>query len=250
MTKQFLIFLFFINVFNSLNAQTLGSATLSNGGLITNKSSSQPLTNLKLLEISVGNNNAGAYIGETIGSPYENETFEKAKIYYGDEYEGELYIRYNAMLSMIEVKNTLLPEEEPKQLLADKNLIIKLPEKELLFSTFVNKKGETLNGYLSKIGDGESYQLYSRLAVKYSEGQAAANSMLNPKPARYVHFYEYYMMTPEKKTIDEIKTSNKKFLKQLSTVNEVDIKANMKTEKIDLKTETDLMRLFEYLNSL
>lgn len=231
-------------------SQVTANAPTTIDGLISNAAGGSPTLSLRLLDIKVNNNDAGQYIGKTIGSPYENELYTLSKVFYGDELLGNFYTRYNAMNSTVEIKKTTLVDEKPKRLLADKNIKIELNNKLLLFSTFITKEEKTINGYLSKIFDSENYTLYNRLAVKYSEGQAAANSMVNPKPSRYVHFKEFYFTNKNYNAINEIIPKSKRFIKNFSSEKRLLIKEFIKTEKIDLKNENDLIKVFKYLETI
>ena len=187
---------------------------------------------------------------EILGSPYLTEHFVKSKVYFGEELIGDYYIRYNALNSEIEIKETDLKEEAPKRLLANQDLRVKYGNRELRFTTYITKKDETKNGFLSIIEDGENYTLYHRLAVKYSEGKAAANSMVNPIPSRYAHFVEYYYQKKGVDRIDQLVQKKGSLLKVLDKELREEVSNFLKEYKIDLNEEQDLIRTFNYINSL
>ncbi len=187
---------------------------------------------------------------EILGSPYLSEEFIKSKVYFGQEYVGEYYIRYNALNSEIEIKETAYPEEEAKRLLANESVRVKYGNRELRFTTYINKKGETKNGFLSIIEKGKNFTLYQRVAVKYSEGKAAVNSMVMPIPSRYAQFVEYYYQEEGVNRIEQLNQKKGAVLKILEKEDKDVVNAFIKAEKINLDDEEDLIRTFEYINSL
>lgn len=246
--KSFLFFIFSLFSINCFYAQNLSAAPTTEAGMFANARGGNPMMNLVMMDIR--NSSKSRYLGETLGSPYSTEKFVKSKVYYEDELQGDFFVRYNALNSIIEIKKTNLPEEEAKQLYADKNVSIKYLNKELRFTTYINKKGETKNGYLSLIHDGEKFKLYHRLAVKYSEGKAAANSMVADIPSRFAHFEEYYYQIKGVDRIDYLKSKKSAILKMVDKENKEKVKSYFKENKVSLDNEEDLISLFSYLNSL
>lgn len=246
--KRFLTLAFSLLSFNSIFAQNLGTAPTTEAGMFASARGGSPMLNLVMMDLRSSTKNKN--LGETLGSPYSTEKFIKSKVYYGDELQGDFYVRYNALNSIIEIKKTNLPEEEIKQLYADKDVSIKYLNKELRFTTYINKKDETKNGYLSLIFDGEKYKLYHRLAVKYSEGKAAVNSMVADIPSRFAHFEEFYYQVVGVDRIDYLKSKKSAILKMVEKENREKVKAYLKDNNIDFDKEEDLVVLFKYLNSL
>ncbi len=229
-------------------AQVTASAPTGDAGLFANAQGGSPMLNLVMMDIRT-RRNINQYEGETVGSPYYTENFIKSKVFYGDEALGDFYVRYNALNSEIEIKKSILEEEEPKRLLADKKIRVKYQNRELRFTTYITKKNETKNGYLTQLVDGKKYNLFHRLAVKYSEGKAAANSMVNDIPSRYAHFDEYYYQAVGVNRIDQLSPKKGKFLKRLNKEDKEKAELFIKEQKIDLSKEADLIRIFEHLNS-
>jgi hypothetical protein len=233
-----------------LEAQISGAAPTSEAGLFGSAQGGTPMLNLVMMDIR--NNTASTFQSseEILGSPYLTENFVKSKLFYDDELLGDFYVRYNALNSEIEIKKSTLKEETPKRLLADKKLRLKYQGRELRFTTYINKKDETKNGYLSMLTDGKNMQLYHRLAVKYSEGKAAANSMVNPIPSRYAQFVEFYYKNNDVDRIDYLPPKKGPFLKQLDKNLRDNVKLYISENKINLANEEDLIKTFEYINTL
>lgn len=229
-------------------SQNLSTAPTSEADMFSNARGGSPMLNLVMMDLR--NNQQQKDLGEVLGSPYSTPNFIKSSLYYGEESQGEYYVRYNALNSIIEIKKTSSAEEEPKQLYADKEVRVKYLNKELRFTTYINKKNETKNGYLSLIYDGKKYKLYHRLAVKYSEGKAAANSMVSDIPSRFAHFEEYYFQKDGINRIDFLPSQNGKFLKQFEKEVREQLKTFIQKKNINLGNEEDLTQTFEFLNTL
>jgi len=247
--KQYLLFIIsnIILIPLHLSAQNLSPAPTSEADMFSNARGGNPTLNLVMMDIR--NNPYQKDLGDIVGSPYSTANFVKSTLFYGEEPQGEFYVRYNALNSIIEIKKSALPEEEPKQLYADKEVSVKYLNKVLRFTTYINKKKETKNGYLSLLYDGKAYKLYYRLAVKYSEGKAAANSMVADIPSRYAHFEEFYYQKVGVDRIDYLPSSKGKFIKQFDKNLKEIIKNQIKEKNINLDNEDDLIKLFEFINS-
>ena len=244
-----LLFLLVICSFSYLQGQVSGAAPTTEQGMFGAAQGGTPALNLVMMDIRTRKQQDN-YLGEIVGSPYLSEEFTKSKIFYGDEIMGDFLIRYNALNSEIEIKKTNLPEEKPKRLMADRKLRVKYRNRELRFTTYINKKEETKNGYLTRLVDGDNFKLYHRLAVKYSEGKKAANSMVSDIPSRFAHFEEYYYQKTGVNRIDYLYQSKGKFLKLFDKEQREIVQSFMKENKIDMDQEADLIRTFQFLNTL
>ena len=182
------------------------------------------------------------------GSPYASDNFAIASIYYKEELQDRLYYRYNALNEEIEIKKTALPEETPQRLLADKAIHIDVSGKKLGFKTFIDRKNNTLNGYLTELINGKEYDLYRRTRVKFTEGQKAQNSFVMAVPNRFTHFIEYYYQKKGVDRIDEIEQNNGALLKILDGDKKATMKSFLKENSLNIKDEADLIKVFEFLN--
>ncbi len=182
------------------------------------------------------------------GTPYVSNNFQSTTLYYGDEKIGAIYYRYNALNEEIEIKEQNIEGVGIRALGRDKKIKILNNEKHMSFMTFINLKGRTLNGYLTQLAEGETYDLYKRIHVKFTEGSPAANSFVKAIPSRFSHYTEYYVQKASIDRIDEIPLKNRQFLKLIKVDNNMDLKAFIKENKLDIKKEQDLIALINYLN--
>lgn len=187
-------------------------------------------------------------ISDFSGSPYASDNFAIASIYYNNELQDRLYYRYNALNEEIEIKKSPLPEETPQRLLADKAIHLDVSGKKLGFKTFIDRKNNTLNGYLTELISGKEYDLYRRTRVKFTEGQKAQNSFVMAVPNRFTHFIEYYYQKKGINRIDELVQSNGSLLKLLDGEKKATMKAFLKENNLNIKDEADLIKAFEFLN--
>lgn len=190
------------------------------------------------------------YVGAEVGTAYEDENFQKGKVYYKDEYLGDFYYRHNAYNSEVEVKNTLQKEEKQKALIKDEHVVLILASGEKMrFMQITANNGEIEDAYLTQLNEGDKHLLYRRTHVIYSEAIPAANSMVNPKPSKFTHFTEYYLGDDKSNRPSKLPTKKSKFAKAMKAQTGTDITSYLKENKIQLDNEADLKKTIAYLNS-
>ena len=119
--------------------------------------------------------------------------------------------------------------------------------KSFSFSTFIDKKGLTQNGYLTKLVDGK-YSFYKRYDVKYTQGQKAMNSFVKATPPRFSKFTEYYLEMDGRNRIDELELSNRKLLRLVDADQREALKLYLKENKIKINKESDVFKALAFLN--
>ncbi len=187
-------------------------------------------------------------IDEFSGSPYVTDDFKSAPVFYDKESMGNFYYRYNAYNEEVEIKKTALPEEKISSLTKDKSIKIMVDGHPMGFATFIDKKGNTMNGYLTTLMKGEKFDLYRRTHVKFTEGQKAQNSFVKAVPNRFTHFTEYYYQAKGTNRIDEVVPKSNKLAKLFEEPLRSSVKKYIKENELDIKEEADLIKVFEYLN--
>ncbi|NAS14192.1 hypothetical protein [Poritiphilus flavus] len=185
-------------------------------------------------------------VEEFQGSPYVDDNFRPTTIFYRDEEVGSLFYRYNALNEEVEIKQQNLLEEGIRALGRDKNISIYNNGKPMSFKTFIDRKGKTTNGYLTLLHDGETFDLYKRTHVKFTEGSPAQNSFVKATPNRFAHFEEYYMQKNGVDRIDEILLKKNQLIKAVGGDKQA-LSGYIKDNSLDLKNEADLIKFFAYL---
>ncbi len=183
------------------------------------------------------------------GSPYISDSFLPTTMYYGGENMGKIFYRYNALNEEIEIKKANIEEATVQSLSRDKKISILTDGKKMSFKTFTTSKKKTLNGYLTTIIDGKTYDLYKRNYVKFTEGKPAPNSFVKAVPSRFTQFTEYYFQKEGVNRMDEIKLKNNHLLKLLDGSKKAELKTYLKENELNIKNEQDLIKVFDYLNS-
>ena len=181
------------------------------------------------------------------GSPYTHNEYKPAELFYKDEKVGPVYYRYNALNEEIEIKENPM-DEGLRGLSRDKNIILKVDGNPMLFKTFIDKEGRTLNGYLTQLVDGENFDLYKRTRVKFTEGAKAANSFVQDTPSRFSQFEEYYIQKTGIDRIDELVPKKGKLYKQMDSDQKAGLKAFIKENDLDLDNDKDLMSIILYMD--
>lgn len=182
------------------------------------------------------------------GSPYTHDIFLPTNLYYKEENMGTIFYRYNAYNEEIEIKKQNLENEGIRALGRDKKISIVVNGNPMSFKTFIDDKGLTQNGYLTKILEGK-YTAYKRVDVKFTEGQKAQNSFVPAIPARFSKFTEYYLEIEGRNKIEAVGLNNRKFLKLMPDEEKAKIKAYLKTNNIKIKNENDLISIMNFLNT-
>jgi hypothetical protein len=186
-----------------------------------------------------------------VGSPYMSEDFLPCKIYVGDEFAGNFYYRHNAYNDEIEIKD--YPQDPEKlSLHTDKRFRLLSADKELSLFTLVTEDGSYRNGYLNLIARGDRFKLYTRTKVKFTEATKPVNSLVRPTPDKFTPFVDYYYADSQKEkgVAYYLEDRKKKFLATFDMEISGQLKEFIKEQKINVKKEEDLIKVFDYLNSI
>ena len=182
------------------------------------------------------------------GSAYTSDKFLPGKLYYKDEFQSDVFYRYNAYAEEIEIRNVDISDAPVYGLQRDKNIsLITIDGRPMSFETFIDKNGLTQNGYLTQLTTGK-YKLYKRSDVKYTQPQKAQNSFIAATPARFSKFTEYYIELEGRNRIDELEIKNKKLLKLVEESERESLKLYLKENGIKIKNEQDIISVLSYLN--
>ncbi|MFS4445090.1 hypothetical protein [Maribacter sp. 2307UL18-2] len=182
------------------------------------------------------------------GSPYTSNTFSPTPLYYKDEKVGNIFFRYNALNEEIEIMKANVEGETIRSLARDKELNIRPNGKKMSFKTFVTSKNRTTNGYLTELVNGDKYDLFKRIHVKYTAATASQNSFVKAIPARFTKFTEFYMQKKGVSRMDEVLSKKGKLLKLVDASEKESAKQFLKDNDLNLKEESDMIKFFEFLN--
>jgi len=184
------------------------------------------------------------------GSPYLAENFEKSTIYSNNQLVGTYYTRYNAYSDEIELKKTLLEEEAYQALTKSEKFSVVYSDKVIRYTTFIDGKGKKQQDYLISMTEGDKYILHKRLHVKFVEGKAAENSMVNPIPSRFTSSTEFYLHDRNTNIVRFIPTKKSKLMSMFNGVDQLQLATIIKKKGLNMKQEQDLITLFNFANTL
>ncbi len=186
-----------------------------------------------------------------VGSPYLSEGFLPCKLYVGDEFAGDFFYRHNAYNDEIEIKDYF--QDSVKQSLhTDKRFRLIDGSKEISLKTLYTEDEIYRNGYLTLIGKGERFSLYSRTKVKFIEGTQPVNSLVRPTPDKFSNYTDYYYSSAAKEedVAYFLPDRKNKFISSFDSDVAPKLKSFIKENKINIKKETDLLLVIDYLNTL
>lgn len=244
--KNLFTFLLFLSTAGIVNAQTAGQVA-NYGAAGSGNNASVGQLNTILGSVNDANKRLKYANTDIQGSPYSTEVFLPTQLFYGDENMGNMFYRYNAYNEEIEIKQTTLESEGIRSLARDKKISIVVNGQPMSFITFIDKKGTTQNGYLTKLSDGK-YSLYRRTDVKYTEGQKAQNSFVKAIPARFSKFTEFYLGIEGVNRIDELELKNRKLIKIVPDDKKEALKVYLKENNIRINNEASVIKVLDFLN--
>lgn len=183
------------------------------------------------------------------GSPYYSEGFMPGQVFFNGELMGTFYLRHNAYQDEIQLKKEL-NDPEFQALAKAVNVGCTLGGKELLYTFFINKKGEQQSGYLIKLSEGKNYTLYTRKIKKFMEGKTSGNSLARNVPPRFIDEEEWYLGTATSNKKSEIEKSKNKFINLFDENHRAAISEFIKKEKLRTDNERDLLLTITFANNL
>jgi hypothetical protein len=195
-------------------------------------------------------NSKSNLLNESIeGSPYLSNNFAATTLFYDKENQGTIYYRYNAYNEEVEIKQQNLGAEPIVGLSKDKKINIIINNKPMSFKTFIDKKMNTKNGYLTLLRGGK-YKLYHHLKVTFRDAKKPANSFEKGRPAKFSQFDEYYLENESGKKISQVEFNNKKVIALIPDNHKETAQQFLKSKKLKIKTVNDLYQVIDFLNDL
>lgn len=177
------------------------------------------------------------------GSPYHNNEFLKGQLQKNNTVYVNLDLRYDIFNDLVEFKR------------GDRALIIdpdhQIKRVEIGEDRFVVKRydfrGEAKWGFLLELDSGKA-SLYARKMVSYRRAVQAQALQAEGTPAKYVNLPDifYFQVGDDQVT----KVDNTKKMIQGFPDKQDELNAFAKKEKISRKKAEDLIKLFQYYNSL
>ncbi len=200
---------------------------------------------LDMIDMKDFRNRTDPYPFKYEGTPYLNEAFVDGDIFYNNKWHIEdVPLRYNIYDDKVEYK---LPE---KDLVYAIDPQYKINQVVIDEDTFVvnqyKEKGWFVLGFFKQLATGKA-DLFAKMNIQYKQPQPA-KPFFDPEPARFIRRDNDYYVKAEGKDLYEIKRT-KKLIQYLGDYKK-ELSDFVRKENISVRKEDELIRLFEYYNSL
>lgn len=156
--------------------------------------------------------------------------------------------KYNAYTDKIEILNG----SDVRVLNPEKGVILASADskKNYIYTDYINKKNETVVGYLNIISKNAKISLFKKEQIILVPASEAKSPYDIPKPAHYKKLEpEYFIQLNENNTIVPF-PKKKKEIEKIVTGKEKEITLFIKENKISLTNEEDMIKLTSFLNSI
>lgn len=176
-----------------------------------------------------------------VGSPYTQKMFAQAKVGSLDQ---KTFMRYNVFNDEFEFisnqKDTLILDK-----IEDFGTIV-FPETNRKFQlvTYTNSKNKLFYGYLINLKENNGFALLKKENIQYVDEKIAKTSMEVNMPAKYVKTDDTFFL--KNKGTSEFPENKKGLLKLFPDKKEA-IETFLKENKIDFDSESDLMKIIDFI---
>ena len=184
------------------------------------------------------------------GTPYFNEKFTDSKIKYFDKTFKEIfYLRYNAFSDEIEMGKNKLQNKSVEIVQKNENIICYIGNETFVYKNYKNEIENLKEGYLTMIFEGKKSKIFRTKRKLFMEATQARTSLERAFPARYIDEISYYISLNDFSEITYLKLS-KKSISKLIDNKEKRIKKFISDNKIKVNNEIDLIKVFNFFDSL
>ena len=229
------LYLFFILVFTSVNAQ-------DGLGVMTSQ--------VQQAMIDFGNRSTRTPQPLNVqGSHYFDKDFKTTKLeYFGKELNDSGFMRYNAFRDEVEMADTQNQAETDVILLKSADVIPLINGERYEYLPYKLDSGNAFIGYLINIYDGQKNKLYLKRKKTFMEAKIARTSLENSFPPRYVESVELYVSSNGDTPV-KLKQSKKVIIKFFNN-NSDKVKKYIKSEKLKVSELNSLIKIFEFAENL
>lgn len=183
-------------------------------------------------------------VDQVKGSEYFEEKFKEGNIVHLiKELEIKTKLRYNAFKDEIELIDDSNGSESIKVAIKDFNIISYFDDKEYIFMSYIDSKGQKKEGYLSPVFNGTRVEIYEKKNKKFLKGKESVNSLDISHSPRYTDNIEYYISFNELKPTF-IKLSKKSIFNTFNKFSE--IKSFSKNNKLKFSEISTLIKIAKY----
>lgn len=179
--------------------------------------------------------------GNYVGSPYLEKDFTVGKIFLPTGQVLNARMRLNAYSDSFEFYNqgklrALLKVEGTKVFYKNEKFVLE------------DLKGNRDNYLVELVGSGK-IKFYKKYNMKFAEAKKAESSYGSDKPAKFSLQVNFFVKTSPSNKFKNIRLKKKDILSTMKD-NESLIKKYVKVQKLSFSKEKDIIKLFNYYNSL
>lgn len=181
--------------------------------------------------------------GKPIGSPYQQKMFALAKVGTIDQ---KSLLRYNIFNDEFEFITT-----RKDTLILDKiedfaTIVFTETTKKYQLTTYTNSKNKLFYGYLINLKEINGFTLFKKENIIFSEEKIAKTSLEVNMPAKFVKSGDTYFLKNKDNGTSEFPDNKKGLLKLFPDKKEA-IETFLKENKIDFDSESDLMKIIDFI---
>lgn len=175
------------------------------------------------------------------GSPYINEEFLPGKVVVDGKQFQDVYLRFNALDDVMEIK--VKPGDDEIFILPrlDK-YTYKQEDKTYLLKDYITEEGEVLSGYVIKFYQDPSVLFIGKPVTKMKAAKAADTGYDRAQPAK-VDTYVHYYISQNGEPVKRVKIREKDFRKIFKSENMKEYFSDNKVKEIG-----DVLEMLEYYN--
>jgi hypothetical protein len=183
------------------------------------------------------------------GSIYLEDEFVLGTIFFNNDEESKMYMRYNAFNDEFEIKKSKLENEVTLALLKDSEISCAMKNNKFTYAAFLDDRDVKSYGYLKMVYSTGDYKLFERNKKLFKEGKKAKTSHAVSFPHRFVDEIDYYISI-ENGTPVNVGRSKKELVDLFRTEHQKEIKQFLKKKNVDLKSKSGLVNLVAFSGTL
>ncbi len=199
------------------------------------------------IEHNVSGVNSNIDLSTVKGSPYENKNFQPGKAVNREVGKPEdYYLRYNVYNDVIELKKHS-NDQKIGGLIKSENIYAIINNREYHYKKYLDSHSNTKEGYFILLKKGKHSNLYLKKTKEFKDKVMPKDNFEKEKPAQFTDDQSYYLQKGE--VLVRVASRKKKFLQEYPDLSK-QLGKYIKSEKINLRSEKDVIKIFNYLDTL
>ena len=182
------------------------------------------------------------------GTPFSNPSYQIGNVYKGNAlFATNVALRYNVMADEIEVKESLLTNDEDARVLTKSpEMFAKIKDDIFVFVPFQGKVDE--GGYFQVMFEGKKVDLYKKWEKEFTPVKKAGTSITRELPATFKDKPKYFLVTKSGKFF-ELPAARSKKLNVFGAKKKA-LQKFIQENTLDINKEDDLKRLIVHYDTM